>query len=529
MRRFLDLLSIHPMTLNTIGLTRRLVMTFVVVALALCGAGGYTWLHLDSIARANQDAADRLVPQLARVAAIELNITRVSLQARHAMLVQSPEDLKATLDDIGAKRRAIDEALDGFRSQVRSDRGRELFKQAQARVDAFWKAGEANLGMTVAGNRDQAFQHLTATLIPAREQLLASVESLRDYQQALLAGLVRTSRDEADRTKAVQAVLLAIIVGMLAVTAQVLSSYLRRRVSEASIALERIAIGDLSQPVRADGRDEFQPMMRQLAATRDALSQLVGQVRTASDSIASASDEIANGSLDLSGRTEMATSRLQETATSMAELTDAVRLSADSARQANHLAASAADVAVRGGAAVSQVVSTMQDIHASSRRIADIIRVIDGIAFQTNILALNAAVEAARAGEQGRGFAVVASEVRGLAQRSAEAAREIKTLIVSSVEKVDAGTRLVVAAGETIGEVVGSVQKVSEVVGGITSTTGEQSQGIEHINGSVSQLDAMTQQNSSLVEQSTAAAENLREQARKLAAVVASFKLATPA
>ena len=255
------------------------------------------------------------------------------------------------------------------------------------------------------------------------------------------------------------------------------------------------------------------------------LRRLVTDVRSATESIATASSEIAQGNNDLAHRTEDTASNLQATASSMEQLTTTVKHTSDAAHTANQMATSAAEVAARGGLVVSEVVSTMQEINTSSKKISDIIGVIDGIAFQTNILALNAAVEAARAGEQGRGFAVVASEVRSLAQRSAEAAKEIKTLISASVEKVESGTQLVGNAGATMTEIVASVQRVTDIIGEIRAATSEQSQGIAQINTTVNQLDQMTQQNSALVEESTAAAESLREQAVKLTEVVALFRV----
>ena len=266
-------------------------------------------------------------------------------------------------------------------------------------------------------------------------------------------------------------------------------------------------------------------MLDGLAHMVASLRKLVTEVRSATDSIATASGEIAQGNNDLAHRTEDTASNLQTTASSMEELTSTVKQTSDSAQTANQMATSAAAVAARGGEVVSRVVSTMQDINASSNKISDIIGVIDGIAFQTNILALNAAVEAARAGEQGRGFAVVASEVRSLAQRSAAAAKEIKTLIDASVEKVASGTQLVGNAGATMTEIVDSVQRVTDIIGEIRSATSEQSQGIAQVNTAVNQLDQMTQQNSALVEQSAAAADSLREQAMKLTQVVALFRV----
>jgi methyl-accepting chemotaxis protein len=286
-----------------------------------------------------------------------------------------------------------------------------------------------------------------------------------------------------------------------------------------------IAEGDLTQEVPTDGADEAADLLRSLAHMQAALSRLVGEVREASGSIHHAANEVAVGNSDLSGRTEQAAGSLQQTASSIQQLTQSVRQSEDAASQANQLAASARSVAQRGGDVVSQVVSTMNEINTSSKRIADIIGTIDGIAFQTNILALNAAVEAARAGEQGRGFAVVASEVRSLAQRSAEAAREIKVLIGTSVDKVETGARLVQDAGSTMGEIVASVQRVTDVIGEITAAADEQSQGIAQVNGAVASLDQMTQQNAALVEESAAAAESLKDQAQRLTASMQVFRL----
>ena len=298
-----------------------------------------------------------------------------------------------------------------------------------------------------------------------------------------------------------------------------------RPIDAARRMAEAVAAGDLCASADVSGADEPAAMLRALAAMQRSLQSLIRQVRQSTDSVGTAAEEIAQGNSDLSQRTEQAASSLQQTAISMEELTSTVRQTADAARTANQLAASAATVAERGGSVVAEVVTTMDQINASSRKIADIIGTIDGIAFQTNILALNAAVEAARAGEQGRGFAVVAAEVRSLAQRSAEAAREIKALIGASVEKVDSGARLVADAGSTMSEIVASVQRVTDIIGEISAAASEQSQGIGEVNSAVSQLDQSTQQNAALVEESAAAAESLKAQAGRLSGVVATFRL----
>ena len=316
---------------------------------------------------------------------------------------------------------------------------------------------------------------------------------------------------------------LALAVG--AVLAWRLTRGITRPLRQAVELAEAVARGDLSRTIRSDSRDEVGQLLAALGTMNGALAGIVARVRAGTDTIGTASSQIAAGNEDLSSRTEQQASSLEETAASMEELTAAVRQNADNARQANTLARTASDVAARGGDVIHQVVDTMRGIDGASRRIAEITGVIDGIAFQTNILALNAAVEAARAGEQGRGFAVVASEVRTLAQRSATAAREIKALIADSVARVDAGGRLVNQAGATMQELLSSVQRVTDIMGEISSASVEQSTGIEQVNMAVTQMDQVTQQNAALVEEAAAAAEAMQGQARSLAEAVSAFRL----
>ena len=286
----------------------------------------------------------------------------------------------------------------------------------------------------------------------------------------------------------------------------------------------RMSQGDMSADIKVAGLGESTAALRSLKALQEELRKTINAIRSGTHEVSTASTEIATGNQDLSQRTEQTASNLQQTASSLSQLTGNVRQSADAAAQANQLASSATQVARRGGTVVSQVVSTMEEINSSSKKIADIIGVIDGIAFQTNILALNAAVEAARAGEQGRGFAVVAGEVRSLAQRSAEAAKEIKSLIGTSVDKVETGSKLVQDAGSTMDEIVASVQRVTDIIGEISAAALEQSQGIGQVNEAVTRLDQMTQQNAALVEESAAAAESLKDQAHRMTTVVAGYR-----
>ncbi|MDR3393284.1 MAG: methyl-accepting chemotaxis protein [Sulfuriferula sp.] len=314
-------------------------------------------------------------------------------------------------------------------------------------------------------------------------------------------------------------IVLAVFLGALLIRA------ISRPLEEAIQIAKSVADGDLTQKIEVGTTNEFGQLLQALKDMNTSLVEIVGEVRVGTESIASASGQIASGNLDLSNRTESQAGSLEETASAMEELTSTVKQNADNARQANQLAETASEVAGKGGAVVSDVVNTMGLINESARKIADIIGVIDGIAFQTNILALNAAVEAARAGEQGRGFAVVATEVRSLAQRSAAAAKEIKLLIDDSVEKVEQGNKQAAQAGTTMGEVVSSVQRVTDIMSEITAASREQSQGIEEINQAITQMDETTQQNAALVEEAAAAAKSLQDQASHLEELVGRFKL----
>ena len=383
------------------------------------------------------------------------------------------------------------------------------------------------LAMKKAGDVAQARDFALKEFAPVVDRYNAVADKMVAYQ------IERSEAQAAEANALIRSYRMAVVVAgvaglaLLVVLSWVLVARIRQSLSEVSGVARRIGEGDLSRPVQVSGRGEVAEMMLAMQQMQASLVRIVGEVRLSSDSIATGSSEIATGNADLSQRTEEQASNLEETAASMEELTSTVKNNADTAHKAAALAGEASRAAVQGGEVVGQVVSPMEEISAASRKITDIISVIDGIAFQTNILALNAAVEAARAGEQGRGFAVVASEVRSLAQRSADAAREIKTLIGASVEKVENGTQLVSEAGRSMEGIVAQVQRVSDLIGEISSATSEQTTGISQVGEAVTQLDQVTQQNAALVEQSAAAADSLRHQAAKLAEVVSVFRLAS--
>jgi methyl-accepting chemotaxis protein len=403
-------------------------------------------------------------------------------------------------------------------------------KAAMARIADTRKAYIASRNeagkLKTDGQAEASVAALQNKMLPAIATYLEAQADFVKLQQRRSDQLREQAGAERMRTVWIAALVMGLIVLGLAVATASLVRAISTPLKELVDLAKRIGSGDLSPRAEAPARaDEIGDLQRALSAMREALNRVVAEVRRSADSIQTASREIATGNTDLSQRTEQTASNLQQAASSMSQLTGTVRQSADSASTANQLANSAAQVAQRGGNVVGQVVATMDEINSSSKKIADIIGVIDGIAFQTNILALNAAVEAARAGEQGRGFAVVASEVRSLAQRSAAAAREIKGLIGTSVDKVETGARLVQDAGSTMDEIVASVKRVTDIIAEISASTVEQSQGLGIVNTSVGQLDQMTQQNAALVEESAAAAESLSEQALKLAELVSSFKL----
>jgi methyl-accepting chemotaxis protein len=406
---------------------------------------------------------------------------------------------------------------------IQTEEGKKLIANIDAAREAYRTPRAALLKKKQAG--EDVATALERDIKPLADAYSESIHQLENRQQTRYDASLTLAEEKAAQGRMILIVgaVLALLLG--AASALVLSRSIVRPLKQAARSARFIADGDLSQPIDSVGRDEAAELLQALKNMQTNLAVLVGNVRQGSDTIATASSQIASGNQDLSSRTEEQASSLEETAASMEELTSTVKQNADNARQANQLAVSASSVAVRGGSVVAEVVGTMGAINASSRKIVDIIGVIDGIAFQTNILALNAAVEAARAGEQGRGFAVVAAEVRNLAQRSAAAAKEIKTLIGDSVDKVEEGSKQVAEAGKTMDEIVDSVKRVTDIMAEITAASQEQTSGIEQINQAITQMDQVTQQNAALVEEAAAAAASLQEQASGLSQVVSVFKL----
>lgn len=464
-----------------------------------------------------------------------LTVTERALALRNLILLSDEAEIQIEVNRIQAQTKKYGEAQEKLAQMLRVDPNAQpeqitLLEQIREQAKISEPFIAKGVELSVQKKMDESYKLLRFEFRPIQKKwwdLLNEFIAEEDKQNA--AGIARAERDYENAVRLMYIFgTAALIVGILA-SWFIVKSLLKQLGGEPSYAVQiadRIAAGDLSVPIRLAENDEHS-LMHAMHEMQKGLAGIVGMVRAGTDTIATASRQIASGNMDLSSRTEQQASSLEETASSMEELTSTVKQNADSARQANLLAKSASDVAVKGGVVVSEVVETMGSINTSSRKIVDIIGVIDGIAFQTNILALNAAVEAARAGEQGLGFAVVATEVRNLAQRSAEAARQIKHLIDDSVAKVGVGAKLVDQAGVTMEEIVVSIKRVTGIMNEIMMASQEQTAGIEQINEAIVQMDDVTQQNAALVEEAAAAASALQDQADGLSELVSTFQLAS--
>ena len=492
-----------------------LLLALTLIALTRMQAAGSMTDRLVHTSIKNQ----RNVAEWAKI--IELNSTRVETiyAAADPAIVQ---DVIQRMKGDSARSSELQDAIEG---SLRNEGVKAQFKQVKDARGAYLAAREAMLKAKQAGDNDQLTRVYREQMKPATAAYNGAVAKLAKMQIEASDVVAETILDSYANTRVLLSVLGLSAIALGIACAWGITRSITLPIHQAVAVAQKVAAGDLSSRIEADSRDETGQLMRALGTMNANLAGIVGQVRNGTGAITLASSEIAAGNQDLSARTEQQAGALEETAASMEELTSTVKQNAENARQANQLAGDAAAVAGQGGAMVAEVVTTMGAIDASSRKIVDIIGVIDGIAFQTNILALNAAVEAARAGEQGRGFAVVATEVRNLAQRSATAAREIKALIDDSVQKVQAGSSQVDRAGATMNEIVRSIGQVTVIMNEIATASEEQRAGIEQVNNAIVEMDRVTQQNAALVEEATAAAQSMQDQADQLAQVVGTFKL----
>ncbi|MES2048756.1 MAG: methyl-accepting chemotaxis protein [Pseudomonadota bacterium] len=513
------------MNLSNFKIGTRLAIGFglvLILLIAIAGMGVSKMAYLNT----NTDTLVNLDWAKAKLTVKALDNVRGSIARVFQIVVETDAQEAAKAQErLVANTKGFNEAIEKLEPLLYKPEGIKMLTEAKVARDAYVSSFGKVLGLIKDGNRDGASKMAFGETYKALHVFANELRDLNDLQQKLFEekGAESAKTYQSARNQMLTLSVIAVIIGMG--FGWWITGSITRPILNAVEVAQTIAGGDLGSHIDVNGTDETGQLLQALKEMNDSLNNVCSQVRAGTDTIATASSEIAAGNMDLSSRTEEQASSLEETAASMEEITGTVKQNADNARQANQLAVTASDVASKGGAVVAQVVETMGAINASAKKIVDIIGVIDGIAFQTNILALNAAVEAARAGEQGRGFAVVASEVRNLAQRSAAAAKEIKTLIDQSVENVEIGTRLVDQAGATMHEIVESVRRVTDVMSEITAASEEQTQGIDQVTIAISQMDTVTQQNAALVEQAAAAAAMMQDQAENLTQVVSVFKL----
>jgi methyl-accepting chemotaxis protein len=513
------------MNIKNLKIGQRLGLSFGLIVTLLLILAVFAYNRVDDVKKELDLMSKDRYPKTVLAHSIKDELNETARNMRNILLMTDAEAIKSEYAHMEKSSTMISSAIESLDKTISSKRGREDLEAVQAVRKQFLAARTKFTKTALDGSKEEALEMLLKEVRPVQLKYFQVLDDLILYQASLMEAATKEAEATVLETERI-IMALTLFAMLVSITLAVIATRsITRPMHQAVELANKVAGGNLSCDIQVSTTDETGQLLLALKGMNDSLARIVGEVRAGTDTIATASSQIAAGNMDLSSRTEEQAGSLEETASSMEELTSTVKHNADNARQANQLAVSASDVAQKGGDVVAQVVQTMVSINDSSKKIVDIIGVIDGIAFQTNILALNAAVEAARAGEQGRGFAVVASEVRNLAQRSATAAKEIKTLINDSVEKVGAGTRLVDQAGATMDEVVQSVRRVTDVIAEISAASNEQSTGIEQINQAINQMDEITQQNASLVEESAAAAESMQNQASNLSQLVASFKL----
>jgi methyl-accepting chemotaxis protein len=497
----------------------------VLVALALLIA----FVGLSRLDALNRDFTHIVVDRHSRTNLLHSIIDEANVMSRavHSAFLNgsgTSEREIARMDEAKQKISDMLERLDKM-SANEDARGKELLQQVHDKTGPYMVSLVRFTRLLAAGKRDEAGAVLGEKLGPELDSAFESMRELSGYHTEAIRLRQSEAATSYERARTLTAALALIACALSVLVAVWIARGITRPLSQAVSVAGQVASGDLTGRIRAEGTDEAGQLIAAISRMNESLTKIVGEVRTGSDAIVVAARQLVGGNRDLQDRTEAQASSLEEAASSMEEFTATVAQNADNAKQANALAHDASVVAGQGGEVVNRVVEKMGSISASSKRIVDIIAVIDGIAFQTNILALNAAVEAARAGEQGRGFAVVAQEVRALAQRSADAAKEIKQLITESVSNVSDGASLVDQARQTMEAIVGKIGKVTQIISEISSASQEQSSGIQQVNQVLAEMDRVTQQNAALVEQTSAAVESLEQQARYLAEIVSVFKL----
>ena len=484
-----------------------------------------SWSQLGVVGELARDAGLIKARQLELISSTELSVTKVLLQIRQALLFQEPAKISAALKEIAAERENITKNDNEFLVALPTEKAKVEFQIWLDMQKVTWPVVIENMDLVAKNQTQEGLAFLSARTIPALAKMQDWLNTERSRQAKYLTAEVAEIESSANKT-ALQLVVLTFCIGAgLLGFSWYISKLLNRRIATSQSVAELVRDGDLHTRHADGANDEFTPLLGALAAMQDSLATVVGTVRENAEFVATASAEIAQGNVDLSRRTESQASALEQVTASMAALGTTAQQNVQNASEANRLAVNASGIATEGGEVVAKVVSTMKDINESSKEIAVIVSVIDGIAFQTNILALNAAVEAARAGEQGRGFAVVATEVRNLAHRSAEAAKQIKALIETSVQRVEQGVVLADDAGQTMSRVVTSIQDVVTIMQEISASGAEQGESVEQVGRAILEMDASTQQNAALVEESTAAAENLKIQSQQLVSGVSVFRL----